>query len=194
MSDKYDQKYYSKKLLSKECNNGHVYAQETVKTLPDGDILGDTYIKAASGYRDDSIRIYRNFIKQYEDKGSVAGCTLDWVYSVIKIIVDIEDGTVTNSHGKGIAIESQDRAQAITNALGLSGKKVESKDKLNSMIDILLSRFPLQVGATKADTTKQTNDIIDQLKRSNLYKISHLQVWINDHEGMIKKISKRRNK
>lgn len=186
----YHPKYYSKKLLNKECNNEHVYAQNISRTLLKSDILGDTYIKAVTGFRDDSIRIYHDFIKQYEDTGTVTGCTLDWVHSVLKIIVDIEENRVTDSHGNDMIIDPNMRAQATLNALGLSGEKVNPLDMLGSVVDLLLLHIPQKGEGTKS----QTKLIIDDLKKSNLYKNPHLRVNIDNYESMKNIISKRRVK
>jgi len=186
----YNFKYYSKNLFSKSCNHGHVYGKLLSKELFDGHhIQGDTFAKAINGNRESSISIYKNFISQYEEKGSVSGCTLDWVYSVLKIIVDIDQNSLVDANGKHQDIPPNKKAQETLNALGLGGKKSGPTDMLVSFITMLL-----QCPAEDETTTQETRRIINDLKASNLYDDPHIRVVVDSNSSMTNIISKIRNK
>ena len=187
---RYHPKYYSKKLFSTSCNSKHVYGEfYSNKFFSASDIHGDTYTKAIAGFRDSSIKIYQDFINQYETNGAVTGCTLDWVYSAIKIIVDIDHNQLIDISGESVDIPPNKKAQEILNALGLSNKKANHRDALGSAITV-----SLHCPKMEETTTQETKRIIKELKISNLYEDPHLRITINNNTSMTNIISKIRNK
>lgn len=200
MSNEYHPKYYSKNLLDGSCDSKSVYGQWfSNKFLDETEIHGDTYKKAINGDRDHAVKIYLDFISQYENSGNVSGCTLDWIYSVIKILVDIDKNQLTGANGQHIDILPNQKAPTVLKVLGLGGKKYDPTKELNSFIELCLKHpedmlYPI-VQKKSSTTNQETEHIIEALKASNLYEQDpHLRNTIDNNRSMTNIISKARTR